>query len=163
MDYQQGKIYRLYSPSRADVGVYYGSTIASLYKRFHGHKSDMKRDRNYSSKSIIEIGDAVIELVEEYPCNSLKELQAREYWFIQNNECINTLKGTYDYTECNKRKDIKYRETHKEEIKEKRKEWRIKNKEKINEYYEKNKEEILRKQNERREKSKQTSETVVQV
>jgi hypothetical protein len=163
MDYQQSKIYRLYSPSRADVGVYYGSTIQKLCKRFYGHKGDMKRNRCYSSKPIIEIGDAVIELVEDFPCNNKKELEAREYWFIQNNECINTIKGMYDYAECNKRKFIKYREKHREEIKEKRKEWREKNREKINEYYKKNKEEILRKQKERREKAKQTSETVVQV
>lgn len=133
MDYQQGKIYRLYSPSRADVGVYYGSTIQKLCERFHGHKGDMKRNKNCSSKSIIEIGDVVIELVEEYPCNNRKELEAREYWWIQNNECINLIKGTYDYTE--KRK----------------------------EYDKKNREEINRKYRERYAKSKQTSETVVLV
>jgi hypothetical protein len=165
-DYQQGKIYRLYSPSRADVGVYYGSTVQKLYQRLCGHKAKKK----CSSISIIEIEDAVIELVEDFPCNNKKELEAREYWFIQNNECVNKNKGDF-----NRKKYIKeYNEKNREELKEKRKEFYEKNREEVNrknreyseknreknkeyckEFYEKNKEEILRKQKERREKNKE--------
>jgi serine/threonine protein phosphatase PrpC len=165
MDYQQGKIYRIYSPSQADVGVYYGSTVCKLCKRLSGHKTQ----KDCSSRPIIEIGDAVIELVEDFPCNSLKELETREYWFIQNNECINKNKGICDYTEYKK----KYREKNREEIKEYQKEYREKNKEQIKEYREKNREEIKeffiknreeynRRRREKYAKAKQTSETVVQ-
>jgi len=140
-DYQQGKIYRLYSPSRADVGVYYGSTVQKLYQRLCGHKAKKK----CSSISIIEIGDTIIELVEDFPCNNLKELEAREYWWIQNNECVNIVKGNFNHKEWMNNWWIK----NKEKLKEKRKEWR-----------EKNREEILRKQRETRAKAKQTSETV---
>jgi uncharacterized membrane protein len=170
MDYQQSKIYRLYSPSRADVGVYYGSTVCKLNERFYRHNN-----KDCSSKSIIEIGDAVIELVEDFPCNSLKELQSREYWWIQNNECINIRKGDFNRKEWIK----EYNEKNREELKEKRKEYNEKNREEFNrkqrEYYEKNREEVNRKTREYREKNreeynrrrretrakaKQTSETV---
>ena len=163
MDYQQGKIYRLYSPSRADVGVYYGSTVRKLNERFYGHKN--QSHKKCSSISIIEIGDAIIELVEDFPCNSLKELEAREYWWIQNNECANKRKGICDNYIYQK----KYRETHKEEIKEYRKEY-FNNRDKslYNErkrieafkYREKNREEFNRRRREKYAKAKQTSETV---
>ena len=32
-----------------------------------------------------------IELVENYACNSKEELNAREGFYIQNNECVNKL------------------------------------------------------------------------
>jgi hypothetical protein len=162
MNYQQGKIYRIYSPSQADVGVYYGSTVRKLNKRLSEHKI-----QNCSSRPIIEIGDAIIELVEDFPCNSLKELETREYWWIQNNECINKMKGICDNYIYQK----KYRETHKEEIKEYRKEY-FNNRDKslYNErkrieafkYREKNREEFNRRRREKYAKAKQTSETVVQ-
>ena len=37
-------------------------------------------------------GDFIMELVEAYPCNSRKELEERESYYINNYECINKAK-----------------------------------------------------------------------
>lgn len=83
--YEHGKIYKIYS----DIGnvVYYGSTCCSLIKRFKEHKRYPKD--KYSSSKVLEYDDAKIELVEEYPCHSKKELQQREGYYQDNNECVN--------------------------------------------------------------------------
>ena len=82
-DYTQGKIYLIWSPSTTDV--YIGSTCQSLNKRFAKHKCD-----KIPSKSITDIGNAEIELIEAYPCNSKQELEQRERWYIENALwCIN--------------------------------------------------------------------------
>ena len=101
-DYTKGKIYKIVSPNCDKI--YIGSTITSLRKRFiSGHKCD---DRTYtSSKEIIDAGDAYIELIEEYSCNSLKELLWRErtyydyYKNIYGEKLVNKLKPTSSWEE----------------------------------------------------------------
>ena len=91
--YKQGKIYMLESASAGLV--YYGSTcLALLSKRLYGHKSHYERyklgKRDYiTSFKILEQPDYKIVLVEEYPCNNKQELEAREAYYIRNNECVN--------------------------------------------------------------------------
>ena len=81
--FQDGKIYKISSMSRPDL-VYYGSTTQTLDIRFNQHVSD-----NLASKEIIKLGDAYIELVEDYPCKSKKKLIARESYYINSNICVN--------------------------------------------------------------------------
>ena len=78
--YENGKIYKL---TGSNGLVYYGSTIISLNRRLSNHKS---KNNVCSSKSLENMK---IELVENYPCNCKRELETRERWFIENNECIN--------------------------------------------------------------------------
>ena len=90
--YQNSKIYNIVSKS-SDL-VYYGSTYCKLSYRLSGHKSDYKSylngKRNYrSSYELMKLGDAQIILVEDFPCDTKKELLAREGYYIRNNECIN--------------------------------------------------------------------------
>ena len=87
------------------------------------------------------MGDAVILLVELFPCNSEDEARAREAHYILNNECVNrnipnrTHKESYkNWLEKNNDCHKEYYETNKEEYKKNVKEYNEANKEKIAEY-----------------------------
>ena len=83
-DYSKGKIYSIRSRSRPDL-VYVGSTIQPLSKRFVEHKCH----KRYSSRDIIALGDAYIELIENYPCENVEELRKREGQLQRSMECVN--------------------------------------------------------------------------
>jgi hypothetical protein len=147
MDYANGKIYKITGGGM----TYYGSTTQPLSKRFYGHKSKKNYNHTLSSK-IIETGEAVIVLVELFPCKSKDELFSRERFWIENNECINKIIPLQTYKEyCEKNKEkIKetkkiYYENNKEHLSNKHTEWINNNIEKIKEYnkkkYVENKEE----------------------
>lgn len=84
-DFSNCKIYKIVSLNNSNM-VYYGHTCQTLSRRFSTHNTPSNK---LSSKSIIDLGDAIILLVEEYPCNTIYEARAREAHFIINNECIN--------------------------------------------------------------------------
>ena len=138
--YQKGKVYKLVSNS--SELVYYGSTYNKLTKRLTGHKSDYKGysngKRNYGYKTsfkIIELGDAQIILVEDFPCERKEQLLAQERFYIENNTCVNkNIPGRTDEEYMRQ-----YKEKHKENLKEQNKLYREKNKDKIKEYREANK------------------------
>ena len=94
-DYQQSKIYKLYSPSKNLI--YYGSTTQSLALRLGGHLAHFKNEKykqHTTSYLVLECEDYKIELIEEYPCNNKQQLVAKEKEYIINNECVNKqLKG----------------------------------------------------------------------
>ena len=73
-NFQQSKIYSIRSHSRPDL-IYIGSTTQPLSKRMVQHREARSK---CSSKEIIAIGDAYIELIENFPCNDKYELNARE-------------------------------------------------------------------------------------
>jgi hypothetical protein len=162
--YHEGKIYRLLSPSRPDL-IYYGSTIRTLQQRFSIHKCDTNKIFDCSSKILIDCGDAIIELVEAYPCESKYELECRERLYIENNPCINKNIPTRthkEYKELNKdnikKYNIEYNKQNKEKISIQKKEYRKQNKyiinEKKKEYYNINKEKQLLKRKEYCEQNK---------
>jgi hypothetical protein len=166
MAYTNGKIYKITGGGL----TYYGSTIQPLYKRMYCHK----HKSNYnSSKIIIETGEAIIVLVENYPCKSKEELFSRERLYIENNDCVNkkipiktqeeikerkkqySIDNKEKIKELNKKYEIinadKRKEQHKQyEIinadkrKEQHKLWYIANKERQNQYYIDNKEKIIK-------------------
>src|SRR5690606_3712716 len=74
-DYQNGKNYAIKSRSQENL-VYIESTVHRLEKRLEEHVSRTRK--SLSSMQIIDIGDANMELVELFPCNSAKELHRRE-------------------------------------------------------------------------------------
>ena len=132
-DYKNGKIYML--ESKEGNVRYYGSTVQSLKERLRKHKVDKKRyeevkNRYYTSYKILEYSDCEISLVEDYPCNNKKELETRERFYIENNDCVNKFIPTRTLKE--------WREEKKDEIKQQNKE-----------RYEKNKDEIKQKQKEK--------------
>ena len=130
--YQRGKIYKLIS--NQTEGVYYGSTIEDkltnrLAKHQTGYKSWLGGKQSYiTSYEIMKFEDAKIILVENYPCNTVYELTAREQYYIDNNVCVNKYKAPtglsreeqqkqyYKDHEEEKKKHMKqYREDHEEE------------------------------------------------
>ena len=133
-DYQNGKIYKIYSPSKGLV--YYGATTQTLEERFKKHEYNLESKR-YRSFLVLECGDAEIELVEAYPCNSKKELDIREGYYQRNNECVNLVvagRTPKEYRADNKEKEKerskKWVEANKEYRREYEKQYRAKNKEK---------------------------------
>ena len=90
-NYANGKIYKIIS-EKTDK-VYIGSTCSPLHKRFYEHRNSFWRVQNgeknrgnnfLNSFELMKFEDAIIVLVEEYPCNSLDELKIREAYWIQN-------------------------------------------------------------------------------
>jgi hypothetical protein len=92
-NYQNGKIYKLWSPTQNLC--YYGSTTQTLAQRLGTHKTDYKAFIKGTVKSeltfyqILECGDYLIEIMELVPCNNNEQLVARQAYYIKNNECVN--------------------------------------------------------------------------
>ena len=170
-EYQNGKIYKVWDNSYTKC--YVGSTTESLAQRMSKHRCYYKQWLVGSKKKLMvyelfnEFGviNCKIELIENYPCQSKAELEAREGHHIRNLDSINKrIEGRTkkEYRESIKEKmkeySSEYRETNKELIREQRKQYRQENKEKIanakKEYGEKSKEEIAKKKKERYEQNK---------
>jgi len=157
INYQNGKIYKIYSYENDDV--YYGSTCETLSQRMARHRGHLKeykngKGSNITSFKIIELTTSKIELVEEFPCNSKEELLQREGYYIRNNNCVNKVIAGRTREEYTKQ----YCEKNKEQIKEKKKEYRQQNKEHIKEhykeYYKQNKEQFKEHNKEYRNQNK---------
>jgi hypothetical protein len=108
-DYQLGKIYKIVC--NVTGKVYYGSTCEpTLARRLAKHVGEYccykKGSKHYiTSFSILENGNYNIVLVEKCPCNDKMELQQRERFYIENNECVNKYipnRTTKEYYEDNK-------------------------------------------------------------
>lgn len=72
-EYKNGKIYVI--RSNLTDKIYVGSTKHKLNVRFCAHRNI---SNTTCSKQLIDLGDARIELIEDYPCNNRKELELRE-------------------------------------------------------------------------------------
>ena len=96
-DYANAKIYKIVGE---DGSVYYGSTTMCLKERMRKHR--ISKDTS-AYREIISQMDCEIILVENYPCESKKELEDREAWYIRENPCVNqqipgrTQKQYYEY------------------------------------------------------------------
>lgn len=136
--YQEGKIYKIVCNITGEI--YIGSTIQYLCDRLATHKFNM----NCMSKQIIDRGDYKIELIKDYPCNNVWELEEEEAKYIRENKCINIVIPHRTHKE--------WIEDNKEDHSQKMKKWREENREahlkQRKEYREKNKEEISKKQKE---------------
>jgi hypothetical protein len=115
--YKNGKIYKIVD--RNNENIYIGSTIQSLNIRLSQHKCVYKRKENgiYSfitSFNIIKNDDFYIELIEEYPCNNRYELELRERFHIDNNNCVNFIIPTRTIEEWNEENREELLEYHKQ-------------------------------------------------
>lgn len=81
--FANGKIYKVTSSAGLP---YIGSTYLSLEKRLNLHKCSTLV---YSISQHLGEKDIAIELIENYPCNSLEELRKRERYWIENIKCCN--------------------------------------------------------------------------
>lgn len=84
-NYRLGKIYSVRSLTRPDL-IYVGSTCVPLTVRMGQHRTPSNK---CSSKRVVEIGDAYIELIENFPCNDIYELKARENRHMRAIDCVN--------------------------------------------------------------------------
>jgi hypothetical protein len=89
-NYQNGKIYKIIgTDNEGNELIYIGSTIQELTERLRGHKKDM----DCSSKIIFENCNTYkIQLIENYPCNSIVELKTQERYYYDLYDCINISK-----------------------------------------------------------------------
>ena len=95
-NYFDGKIFKIIPYSSLDEGdIYIGSTTDTLDDEFIEHVTNYFRifKKNiYSSEELFKkygIENCKIELIEDFPCNSLEVLSKREGEIIRKNNCIN--------------------------------------------------------------------------
>lgn len=138
VNYKEGKIYKIVNDVMPNM-VYYGSTCNTFAKRLSKHKSKYNK---CSSKVLFEFGKVHIILVEKYPCNDKMELNARERFYIENNECLNKIipgRTKTEYREDNKEQIALYQKEHyqdnKEQISLQNKEYKESNKDKLREKF----------------------------
>ena len=178
-DYSKTKIYKI--ESHLGDKIYVGSTAKHyLSQRFQQHKNDYKKWKQTNVKKITSfdvfdlygIDNCKIVLIEDYPCTSKDQKNAKEGHYIKELNCVNkvipgrTKKEYYEdnkkqikeYYEDNKKQIIEYqkeyRQDNKDIIAERKKEYRQDNKEKIKEYKQDNKDKIKEYQKEYRQKKK---------
>jgi hypothetical protein len=86
MSYQNGKIYKVVND--LNDFVYIGSTTQPLPKRWGLHKSASQKKSNKFYDAVRELGSEHfrIVLIENFPCGSRAELEAREYSVQKNSD-----------------------------------------------------------------------------
>jgi hypothetical protein len=171
--YDNGKIYSIRSHQ---IDKYYiGSTCLELCRRLFSHRSHYKTFLNDKNKyvysfEILKYDDHYIELIEDYPCKTKRELEKREGELqrqykndiVNNNYAYTTPEQTLEkqkqYYQVNKKQTLEYQKEYNEVNKENYKQYRDANKKKISErikkYYEANKEKIVEQQKKYYEKKK---------
>jgi hypothetical protein len=137
VNYNNGKIYKIVCNTTGLV--YIGSTTKNkLCERLTQHKSRFKKynegdNIKYSSFLVLENNNYNIILIENYKCNNKDELTARERYYIEKIECVNSVipgrtRKERDNLKVNKIKksisDKKYYEKNKIKIRESGKDYR---------------------------------------
>jgi len=142
-NYQYGKIYKL--ESYQTDKIYIGSTSEPyLSNRLSAHRRGYRKYLNgkyhyVTSFELVRYEDVKITLIENFPCNSKYELEAREGYHIQNNECVNkNVSGrSKEYIKQYHREYNKqYRDNNKDKVKQRNKQYKLDNKDKIKQYNE---------------------------
>ena len=130
-DYSKGKIYKILN--NIDDEIYVGSTVETLSHRMAKHRCDMKRKHCILYQYMLKLGvsNFYIELIENYPCNDLYELRAREGHYIRERGTLNmviagrTSKEWYDELISQRKKE--HRQTNLEEVRSRDREYRTNN------------------------------------
>ena len=153
MDYQEGKVYTI--RSHLTEKYYIGSTKQLLCKRMMGHKSNFKKYNEngpyktyVSSYEILKLGDAYIELLELYPCETKELLKKRE------GELIRQHRANVVNISIAGRNQKEWGQDNKERVKERRTKYRNENKEKIKKYFQDNSEVLKEKRKAKTEQEK---------
>lgn len=151
----KGIIYKIVCNETQEV--YYGSTTKqSLNRRITEHKSAFKRWKdgrtNYiTSFQIINRGNYSYTLIETVECEDKRQLEARERFYIENNECVNKIvigRTIHEWYAANKDKVM-------EQNKMKYEKNQVRAKELATIYRQVNKDIINEKQRQRRAKAKE--------
>lgn len=125
VDYKKGKIYEIVC--RKTGGRYIGSTTESLAKRLAKHR---RMADGCCSRTLIEMGDYYINLLENYPCENKELLLQKEREWYDKGNCINKHRPITTIEED--KKQVKSR-TNTDEYRKKhaewKRQWRLKQKE----------------------------------
>ena len=137
--YEKARIYKIVD--NTNQNIYIGSTCKTLAQRLGQHRADYKRflnegNNNVTSFEIIKNGNYNIYLIEEFSCENIEQLRARERFFIESMECVNRYipgRTKHEYYENNKElmkeKQKKYHDNNLEYIQKYMKKYREDNKE----------------------------------
>jgi hypothetical protein len=162
-NYSEAKIYKLVCNKTGLV--YYGSTCQPLYKRKFDHKIAylsflQGSNRHLKAFEIIKNDDYDIVLVEDIKCENKYQLEQRERYFIESEECVNLnypirtkedkresdKKRYYENIEKESLRKKQFYAENKEKVDLRNKKWREENKEKeslrTKQFYAENKEMI---------------------
>jgi len=114
--YKEGKIYKLIGSGTEKI--YIGSTCGELDQRLCHHNYSFKnpKQNKTSACELYQYQPVSIVLIESYSCETKRDLELREQFWIKELECINK------NIPCNDRRE--YRELHKQEIDERNKQRR---------------------------------------
>lgn len=157
-DFSKGKIYVV--RNTVNDMVYVGSTCQSLSKRMAKHRTVSKTNNCkhyplYKAFNEIGVDHFYIELIENYPCENIEQLLAREGHYIRN---FNTHTNGYN-KRVEGRTDKEYYQNNKEQIAQKNKEWRDTHKHLLQQYfkdrYKENKVQVLEKRRHYRDENKE--------
>ena len=111
-NYENAKIYKLWSPEGDDI--YIGSTTTLLSAR----KAKHKHGGGTTSRILFnKYNDVRIELLECFPCDNKEELAKIEGEYIRNNVCVNKqipLRTHKEYYQDNKEQKKEYQREHRE-------------------------------------------------
>jgi hypothetical protein len=125
-DYSKAKIYSIRS-AQTDK-VYIGSTVETLARRLAVHRSYYKTwDKNkkyYTSFELLKYPDHYIELIENYPCDGVEELERHEGEITRatpnyvNKVIARRTRQEYrrDNIEHIRQRDRNYQQVHKDEL-----------------------------------------------
>ena len=134
-DYSKGKIYKILN--NIDDEIYVGSTTETLGQRMAKHRHSIKAKPQYNLYNHMhELGveNFYIELIENYPCNDVYELRAREGHVIRQIGTLNkriagrTYKEWYDdNTEVVSQKRKEHRQNNLDDVRARDREYRQQN------------------------------------
>jgi hypothetical protein len=130
-NYQNGKIYKIVNTE--GTLTYIGSTCQSLAQRKAKHHESYKYWKNGITNYVTafklfdddEEGCQIV-LLEAFPCNNRNELEKRERYYIENNNCVNKIRPTrtkQEWIEENKEKHQQYQKQYREDNKDKNREY----------------------------------------
>ena len=138
-DFSKSKIYKIVCNETNDI--YIGSTTLTLEHRLSAHI----RNKDCSSRQIMDRGNYDMTLIEKFPCNSYLELRMREQFYMDTIPNINKIRAhiTADQTRI---QTAIYQKEHKNKLVIYHKKYNKKNKDKIairkKEYHKENKNKI---------------------
>ena len=115
-DYSKGKIYKILNT--IDDEIYIGSTLETLGQIMATHRAHVNCKPHYELyKHIHELGvsNFYIELIENYPCNDIYELRAKEGHYIREQGTLNKVIAG--------RTNKEYHQEHREYYKDLGKQW----------------------------------------
>lgn len=139
VNYNNGKIYKLIC--NITNYIYIGSTTCDLNKRLLNHINKyncwfIDNNKSYiTSYKILENNNYEIELIEDYPCESKRDLEKRERYWLEYyiNDGYNCVNKIIPVKTNKEKKETKkqYRENNKEQILKTKKIYRENNKEQL--------------------------------